>query len=187
VINLSEKVNTIGKRYGRALIEVIENEKEYKIISNDLENFSTILKGNPNLRSGMYTLLFSDSQKTDFIQMISERTEMAEKSKKFLLYLAEKNRVKYLDDIIYMTGLLWLEKQNIEKIRVISSKKLNAVMIRNLKENLKKSIKKDIILENVVDTSLIAGIKLQRGGRFYDYSIKGNLKRLKDSITEEGG
>jgi F0F1-type ATP synthase delta subunit len=37
----------------------------------------------------------------------------------------------------------------------------------------------------MIDPSLIAGLKVQRGSVFYDFSIQGNLKKLKDALLTD--
>jgi F0F1-type ATP synthase delta subunit len=62
---------------------------------------------------------------------------------------------------------------------------LSEKLENRLKKNLEKSFDKKIVIDKEIDPSLIAGIKIQRGSIFYDFSIEGNLKKLKDAILTE--
>ena len=56
---------------------------------------------------------------------------------------------------------------------------------KKLIDELEKSYNKKVVIEKEVDKSLIAGIKIQRGSIFYDFSVNGNLNKLKHALTEE--
>ena len=65
------------------------------------------------------------------------------------------------------------------------SKKALGKGIGALIKNLEESFNKKIIIEKEVDPSLIAGIKIQRGLVYYDFSIQGNLKKLKEALVAD--
>ncbi|MCP5053482.1 MAG: F0F1 ATP synthase subunit delta [bacterium] len=80
---------------------------------------------------------------------------------------------------------LWFEKNGIEKLKVFSAIPLSAKLEKQLVKNLSKSFDKTIILESEIDKTLIAGIKIQRGLVYYDFSIEGNLGKLKEALLSD--
>ena len=101
------------------------------------------------------------------------------------MVLTEKNRMIFLDVIIKLLEELWFERNGVEKLKILSAVKLSKKLEQKLIKNLEKSFNKKIVLEKEIDKSLIAGIKIQKGSIFYDFSIEGNLSKLKDSLLEE--
>ena len=87
--------------------------------------------------------------------------------------------------IISQMEELWYEKNGIEKFKVYSAVELSENQEKRLIEELEKYHKKRVIFEKEIDKSLIAGIKIQKGSVFYDFSINGNLNKLKDALLEE--
>ena len=176
--------STVSKRYARALVESILDEQEYREIRKQLQNFIDILDSNPICKSGMETLLLSKKQKTEVLETLQASLDLTEKTANFLLAIIEENRMCYIQDIFRLTEDFWLEKNGIEKVKVFSAIGLNSDQREKLAFQLEKAIQKKIIIDNEVDPSLIAGIKIQRGLIFYDFSIEGNLKKLRETLSE---
>jgi F-type H+-transporting ATPase subunit delta len=177
--------NSLAKRYAKGLIKTIKDEKEYTSVKKELESFLEILKNNVELKAGLETLLFTKKQKKEMLNEINKKVMFHEKAFKFLMILIEENRMIFLDVIIQLLEELWFERNGVEKLKVLSAVKLSKNMEQKLIKNLEKSFNKKIVLEKEIDKSLIAGIKIQKGSIFYDFSIEGNLSKLKNALLEE--
>jgi F-type H+-transporting ATPase subunit delta len=167
------------------LVKSIKNEQEYRGIKKELEAFLELLIVNAEFKAGMETLLFSKNQKREILYTVNKKTKFKEKTLNFLLSLVEENRISVLDTIIRLMEALWFEKNGIEKLIVFSAVPLSEKQEQKLIKNLEKSFDKKIVIEKEIDPSLIAGIKIQRGLIFYDFSIEGNLRKLKDALLTE--
>lgn len=179
--------NSVAKRYTRALIKTIKDELEYIEIKKELETFSGLLKQNADFKSGMETFLFSIPRKRELIETLYRELKFREKTHHFLLTLVEENRMLLLDIIIELLETQWFEANGIEKLKVYTAVALNEKLEKKLIQSLEKSFAKKIKIEKEIDPSLLAGIKVQRGAIFYDFSIKGNLKKFKDALLSVTG
>ncbi len=177
--------NSLAKRYAKALIKTITDEKEYRTIKEELEAFRGILAENVEFKAGMETFLFSKQQKREILETLNKKIKFKEKTVNFLLSLVDANRVIVLDDIIYLLEELWFEANGIEKLKVFTAVALTTKLEKKLIESLETSFKKKIIIDTEIDPSLIAGLKVQRGSVFYDFSVNGNLKKLKDALLTD--
>ena len=177
--------NSIAKRYASALVKSIKNEQEYRGIKEELEAFLKLLIASTEFKAGMETLLFSKNQKREVLESIKKKIKFKEKTFNFLRSLVDENRMSVLDIIIRLMEELWFEKKGVEKLKVFSAVALSEKLEKKLKKNLEKSFDKKIIIDKEIDPSLIAGIKIQRGLIFYDFSIEGNLRKLKDALLTE--
>lgn len=176
------KESNIAKRYARALIKSITNEQEYLEIKKDLEIFSELLKQNAELKAGIETSLFSKFQKKKFLEIIHKEINSREKTFSFLLTLVDENRIMILDIIIQLMETQWLEANGIEKLKVYAAVALNDQLEEKLIKALETFFAKKIKIEKEIDSTLLGGIKIQRGSIFYDFSIAGNLKKFKDAL-----
>ncbi len=176
--------NSLAKRYAKAIVGIIKNEKEYKVLKEDLENFNNLLDINQEFKAGMETSLFSKQQKIDLFDSIKPKMKFNQKTVKFLMEIIEANRVSVVESIIETMEHLWFEKTGVEKFKVYSAVKLDKKLEEKLILNLEASLNKKIVLEKEIEPSLIAGIKLKKGSIFYDFSIEGNLKKLYETLTE---
>lgn len=178
--------NSLAKRYARALIKTVEDETEYLAVKEELEAFRRILAENTEFKAGMETLLFSKQQKREIIESLNKNIKFREKTLNFLLALVDENRFVVLDGIIQLLEELWFEANGIEKLNVYTAVALTTKLEKKLIESLETAFKKKIIIDTEIDPSLIGGLKVRRGLVFYDYSIAGNLKKLRDALLTDG-
>lgn len=174
---------TIARRYAKALVDAIGDRGEYREISRQLEQVLALLKGDVSFRSGMETVLFSRDQKREILETIRDRMALKEKAFNFLAVLVEENRLRFLEDMLPEVEQFWYQKEGIEKFVVFSAVPLDHEEKERLTARLEAALQKKVEIENQPDPSLIAGIKLQRGSVFYDFSISGNLEKLKQELT----
>lgn len=179
------KESSIAKRYAEGLIKTLANEDEYLATKRELEEFLNVLNSIDEFRAGMETLLFSKGQKKEILDSIHQKVTFNKKTYQFLLTVLEENRLIFLDTIIELLEKLWFEKSGIEKLQVFSAIPLSAKLENQLIKNLEAAFNKKIVIEKEIDPSLIAGIKIQRGLVFYDFSIEGNLKKLKEALLAD--
>lgn len=179
--------SNVAKRYARALIKTIRDEQEYIGIKKELETFSGLLKHNGEFKAGMETFLFSKPRKKELIETIYREIKFSEKTYHFFLTLVDENRMMLLETIIQLLETQWFEANGIEKLKVYSAVAMNEKLEKKLIKGLEKSFAKKIEIEKEIDPSLVAGIKIQRGAIFYDFSIAGNLKKFKDTLLSSTG
>ena len=177
------KETSAAKRYAAGLIKTLTSENEYQDIKKELETFLEVLNSIEEFKTGMGTLLFSKSQKKEILDTLYQKIKFNKKTYQFLWTILEQNRLMILDSIILMLEDLWFEKNGIEKLKVYSAVFLGPAQEKKLIKNLETAFKKRIVIEKEVDPSLLAGIKVQRGHVFYDFSIEGNLKKLKEALV----
>lgn len=179
------KENSVAKRYASGLVKAIENDTEYREIRNELNQFLSLLKSSDQFKAGMETFLLSKRQKKEVLDDIRDKAKLRDKSYQFLLTIVDENRLTFLESILQLMEDLWFEKSGIERIKVFSVIPLTPIMEARLQKKLETAFDKKIVLEKGIDPSLIAGIKIQRGLIYYDFSIEGNLKKLKEALMAE--
>jgi F-type H+-transporting ATPase subunit delta len=182
-VERSLKETSAAKRYAAGLIKTLTSENEYREIKKELETFLEVLNSIEEFKTGMGTLLFSKSQKKEILDTLYQKIKFNKKTYQFLWTILEQNRLTILDSILLMLEDLWFEKNGIEKLKVYSAVPLGPAQEEKLIKNLGTAFKKRIVIEKEVDPSMIAGLKIQRGHVFYDFSIEGNLKKLKEALV----
>lgn len=179
------KESSVAKRYAAGLIKTLSSESEYRVVKKELQEFLDLINTISEFKAGMETPLFSKSQKKEVLDSIQQKIKFTGKTYQFLSTVLEENRLAFLDTIIQLVEELWFEKNNIEKIKVFSAIPLNPTLENRLIRKLETAFDKKIVIEKGVDPSLIGGIKIQRGLVFYDFSIDGNLKKLKEALLAD--
>ena len=177
------KKDSLAKKYAKALSETMKDENEYGKIRTELEYFVDFLDSDLKLKAGLETMLLGSSQKKEILDIYMKNAGIAEKTYNFLKTLIENNRMSYLKDIMEVLEEQWFETIGIEKFVLISAVKIEKKQEDDLRDQLKKAIKKDVVFEKKIDPSLLAGIKIMKGSIYYDFSIEGNLKKLRESLV----
>ncbi len=176
---------SLTRKYAKALTDSLSDEKEYVKVKNELERFSKFLKNNLKLKAGLETMLFSFSQKIEVLDIYGSEAVLDKKTYNFLRTLTENKRMLYLDDIVEIMEDFWFESRGIEKFILFSAVDIDGEQEERLRNKLKKALNKDVVFEKRVDPSILAGIKLMRGSIYYDFSVEGNLKKLRESLIGE--
>ena len=179
------KESSLVKRYAKALVLTVADESEFKRIRSDLSAVLDLLAADDKLKIGMATFMISQPEKIKALQIIKDKMKLHDKTFRFLLTVADENRFAYLEEIVRQLPDAWCNVHGVEKITVFSATELNGVQKERLLGNLKKALHKPISLQFRTDPDLIAGISLQRGSLQYDFSLAGNLKKLRESLVGE--
>jgi len=176
---------SLTRKYTKALTDSLSDGKEYGEIKGELERFFEFLKSDQRIKAGLETMLFSFSQKIKVLDIYNSKAVLNKKTYNFLRTLTENNRMSYLDDILEIIEDLWYESRGIEKFILFSAINIDDEQEERLQAKLKKALDKEVVFEKRVDPSLLAGIKLMRGSIYYDFSVEGNLKKLRESLISE--
>ena len=179
------KESSLVMRYAKALVLTIASENEFKRINDELNDVLALLAVDEKLKTGMATFLISQSEKIKALNIIKDKMNLHPISFHFLLTVAAENRFAYLEQMVRQLPDAWCNVRGVEKITVFSAVELTAGQKQHLLTNLEKGLQKKIMLSCLVETALIAGISLQRGSLHYDFSLAGNLKKLRESLVGE--
>lgn len=179
------KESSAAKRYASGLVKTLTSEAEYREIKKELENFLEVLNTIDEFKTGMGPLLFSKTQKKEILDTFNQKIKFNQKTYQFLWIILEQNRLSVLGEIIRMLEDLWFEINGKEKLKVYSAVPLTPVQEQKLIQNLETAFNKQIVIEKAIDPSLIAGLKVQRGYMYYDFSIEGNLKKLRETLAAD--
>jgi len=101
---------------------------------------------------------------------------------RFLDLLIEKKRYELFPMIAAMYARLAAEKRGVVKAVVRTASPLSADAQKTLSARLKKFAGKDIELEVKEDPELIGGISVKIGDWVLDSSLRGQLRRMRESI-----
>ena len=69
---------------------------------------------------------------------------------------------------------------------VTAASKLTDTQVAALKQALKATLGKDVMLDQLIDPSLIGGLMVKVGSRMIDTSIRTKLNSLKHAMKEVG-
>ncbi len=178
------KSQTLVKRYTQGLVNSIKNETEFSAVSQELSNFALLLRKHQKLKETLFSPLLPTTKKTQIAEEVLAKQTLAKKTSRFILLLVANNRLKLLPDIIESLPEVWNEQKGIYTFEVASVVPLTDKQRKKLEKKLELLEKRPVVLKYRIDPELIGGLWVRRENIIYDVSIKGNLTKLKEEISE---
>lgn len=174
------KINVLARRYAMAFIETIDDKAKLVAVKKDFDKINLIIDGVPQFLNIIQHPLIKVKEKKSIITELSEHCYFTDLFKSFLLFLVEKERIKYISSIKTQFILLYKSKMKEEEIEITSAFNLSNKEIRKIEDVFSKLTGNKITSSCNVDDSLIGGLKVKIANTVYDGSIKNKLNEIKD-------
>lgn len=173
-----QKNNLIAKKYAEALAELRQGEtviEDLKLVKEAFDNNPEFLEffANPQYPTEQKTLVLSKVFK-DKVQKEVLNT---------LMILLERRRIELAPYLLACYKEIYYKRENIEFAKLSSASKLSDKELEEIKAQLAKSFNKQVEINNEIDESLIAGMKIQVANKVIDSSLKTKLKNLKTLLV----
>ena len=104
--------------------------------------------------------------------------------KKFMNVLIDNSRMELLKDCFDEFKRIYDNQNKVMNVVVFSRVSLQEDEMKQLQQNLSKKHNRNVTLENVVDSSILGGIKIEFEGNVLDQTINNYLHSLKSSLTK---
>ena len=155
-----------GKEYKEALDTVVTVFDENPLYPEFLSTFAIPLEE----RLNALETAFSDSIPRDVLS--------------FLKLLCEKKHIEEFPECAAQYSEMYNEMDKISNARVTGAVELNDNEKDALKEKLEKMSGHKVMIEYIVDKSIIGGLIVEIDGKIMDSSIKKHLKEVKDVMSK---
>ena len=144
-----------------------------KLVS-DSKDFSNLIKDPTSNQDDLIKVItkISDSFKLDNL------------IKNFLIFLVNKRRFFYVEQIMKSFVEICSEKRGELKAELKSAKELSSDEINKITDELTKNFSSKIKLNYKYDKSLIGGLIVQVGSTMVDTSIKNKLQQIENRMIE---
>lgn len=175
-------MSLLGKRYASALLSIANENKSIDKYRQYLQNMVYYYENVPELDFFVKNPQVNKEDKKKVLCKIMEN-DADDSFLNFVKVLVDKERLDIIADILENYEVLANEKQNIVLIKVTSAMLLDDEQIENIKHKYQKQFGVSRIeIKNIVDKSIIGGIKLEIGDKIVDATLKTKLKALKEHI-----
>jgi len=176
--------SSTSKSYALALYEISKESSELNKTETEMKSLHALLNESSDFKEMILSPTVKKEDKKNVIISIAEKNNFSENLKKFLGFLAIKNRLFYLSNIIESFLSLVSNNKGELKAKLISSKALSSDEIDNIKNELSKDFKTSLNLDYKHDKDLIAGLIIQIGSIMIDTSIRTKLKKIEKNMLE---
>ncbi len=176
-------INIIASRYAEALFQVGEESNSTTKLYEELNAVLDILKSDKNFYNVLKSPLISKGEKKEIIENVFNN-RIENDLKNFFKILIDKERISYLELIQKSFKDLLNENNNIVEGKAITAIPMSKEEIKKLEENLSSKYNANIILENIVDETILGGVLVRLGNKEIDGTIKTRLENLKQELSQ---
>ena len=176
--------NSTSKSYALALYELSKDNSEIDSVEEGIKNLKKIMFENNNFLEMILNPTILKEDKKNVIYNIADKSNFSPTLKKFLGFIASKNRLFFLNKIIESFLDLTSKNKGELKASMISSKKLSLEEQKEIQNELSKDFKSTLNINYKYDPDLIAGLIIQIGSVMIDTSVKTKLKKLEKNMVE---
>ena len=176
--------NSTSKSYALALYELSKENSELDKVEENMKSLNKLINEIDAFKEIILNPMVTKEDKKNLIFTICDKYNFSEILKKFLGFIALKNRLFFLDKIVQsFLNLVSINKGEL-KAKLISSKKLSLEELKQIQSELSNNFKSSLNIDYKYDPDLIAGLVIQIGSVMVDTSIKTKLKKLEKNMLE---
>lgn len=176
--------NEVYANYATALYELVDSKDlpTYVLAIKDLrESFDE----NPSFLKVLSSYEIPFKQKETIIEIVVGSIHLAYLSD-FIKVVTKHHRISHFDLIAAEFVSLANEKLGIIEGIIYSVSRLEKDELSRIAKALEEKLGKKVELRNIVDASLIGGIKVAINGQVYDSSLKYKLHELEAQLLQGG-
>ncbi|UFT98947.1 F0F1 ATP synthase subunit delta [Radiobacillus kanasensis] len=177
---MSEAV--VSKRYADALFQLAQEKSRLVELEEEIRALDQIVKQSPELLTFLTNPKVSASDKKNLLK--ESLKDFSSEVIHTLFILVDRHREEIIPDVISHFIQLANEQKGIAEAKVYSVRELSIDEQEEISKVFAKKLNINVLkIENIVDPSIIGGIKIRVGNTIYDGSISGKLTRLERSIV----
>lgn len=174
-------MSQVAERYALALFQVAQKHGTSLEVEQDLREVKKVFKMTPEFYNLIVSPKLSADKRTNLIN------EVFSGANPFVIntlqLMAERKRMDEVSSLADEFVALSNNAQGIEDAKVYSTRPLTEEERASISSVFANKIgKQSLRIENIIDPSLIGGLRLQIGNRIYDSSVSTKLARLQRQL-----
>lgn len=171
----------LDRRYALALYQVAERKGKVSEYIEDLKFIYDLIETNEEFHEVVkHPQISTKKKKTTFINIFKGKID--EELLSFLLILIEKDRILFLKEKIDELEKIVLERKNTCRGIVKTTTPLTEKQYSLLLEKLERKYNKKIILEEVIDPSILGGIYIRVEDKVIDGTVKLRMNEIRQKV-----
>jgi F-type H+-transporting ATPase subunit delta len=171
----------IADEYAKAIFDLALESNREELINDNFNLFVKLLHENPDYLKVLTYPRISDQEKKDNIRNTLKGFE--DIFIDFLFVLIDHKRMSNIFDIAYAYEKLIEIDNDVVSVDVYSAQKLTIKQIQVVQQSLVNRLNAQrVVINNIVDPTLIGGIKAVYRGKTIDLSVNAKLSAIKKSL-----
>jgi len=183
------RLETIARRWGRALVLLDTEARPKGKLADDIEKAASTYASSPDLRKILGDQGVPAETRSRVWAEVVRKLAVGDAGRKALLLLEKKRRLDHLPQIALVLRRLVDEREGIVRCEVQSAGPMDPPLRAELGSALERMTQKKVMVTWSVDPGLVGGLKVNVGGVTFDGSLTGALQRLalRAGVFAQGG
>jgi F-type H+-transporting ATPase subunit delta len=169
--------------YSEALFSLALEENRIDELQGELKVLCELIAENPEFMEFLATPKIGKDEKRNFVDSVLAG-KFSQEIVNLTKVLIDKKRSREILEIVSVFDKTVLLHKDLYSATAYTAVPLSAPEMDALKAKLAALTGKQISLENIIDASVIGGIRLKVGDRVIDGSLKRRLEDLKDNLAQ---
>ena len=178
-------MHELTSRYALALYSLKKESSSLEETQKEIKELMKIIIDNPEFLAVLDSSQIDKDERLAIVEKVFGSIDV--EIKNFIKIIVENGRAKYLYEIFQDFNSLVNEYRGVKEGLLYSSEKLTDEQIALISESISKKEEKPVELKNVIDPSLIGGIKVVINDHIYDGSLKHHIEQLKLALLNKEG
>jgi F-type H+-transporting ATPase subunit delta len=176
-------IETIARRYGSALADVVLRSGETDTVISELAMWTTMMESNAALYDVFSNPAIAHAQKEKLLESLIEKTRPTRTIANFLRVMLRNGRLPEIAVINERFRSEIEERRGVVSAEIVSARELPPDAVSELKSHLEKLTGKTVNLDFQINEDLIGGVVTRIGSTVYDGSVRTKLANLKDQLA----
>lgn len=177
-------IQIIAKRYAKALVELAHEKNTVDRTKADLAAFASAVAEQATLQKLFTSPAFTPEAKKSVIGELAGKLGLQKTTTRFIEYLAETGRIRYVRAVQEAFEELLAERQNRAQVKLTTATALGSGELDEIKKKLAGITGKQVEVDAKVDASLIGGARAQIGSTIYDGTIRSQLAKMREKLVK---
>jgi F-type H+-transporting ATPase subunit delta len=175
---------TVAARYARALLDVARREGDPRAAENEVASFAALLQGHETLAQVLTNPAIPAQKKAGLVRELAARAGVSPIVAKLLVLLAERDRLVLLPDLLDEYRRRLQDFLNVVRAEVVTAVPLPGDRVEALERALAAMTGRTVSMTASVDPALIGGVVTRIGSVVYDGSVKRQLEKMRETLTQ---
>ncbi len=175
-------MNEIALRYANGLYSIALDDNKVNVWQDEIKLIQKLLIENREYLDVLSSAFLSLEEKEEMLDKTFK--EFDQNIVNLLKLLVKNHRQRYILDTLSAFNSLANQLRGVKEGLIYSTYRLDDKTLEKIKQKIKEVEKHDIDLINIIDPTLIGGVRVVIDGHIYDGSIKSHLAKLKESLLK---
>jgi F-type H+-transporting ATPase subunit delta len=176
-------VTTLNRRYAKSFLDLAVEKNALEQVKDDMAFILEVIEASKELRTMLKSPVINHDKKSAVLEAVIGPT-VSEITNSFIKVILRKGRESQLEGIAHGFRNLYRQHHGIEEAIITSAQPLTEAQKEDIRTKLKGVTGNAIEIKEIIDPSIIGGVKIRVGDRQYNGSLAYQLEQLKRQFQE---